>query len=179
MRWLSTLVLCLAMSSVSIAQQNTSDTPATKEDVQRYFEVMHFRENMQNMMKAMSQSIKEMAHERCAKQTEESPEKCEASANSHLDTSLQSLPLDEMIEAMAPILQKHMTKGDIDACVAFYASPTGQKMMREQPAITVEAMRAMQPILNKRMESMQKEVEDQLAALTKDSEKKSAAPTAK
>ncbi len=50
-----------------------------------------------------------------------------------------------------PIYQKHLTKGDVDAMTVFYSSPTGQKLLREQPAIASESMQAMAPRMQKAM----------------------------
>ena len=34
-----------------------------------------------------------------------------------------------MMQSMVPAYQKHFTKGDIDNLVAFYSSPTGEKVI--------------------------------------------------
>jgi Uncharacterized protein conserved in bacteria (DUF2059) len=39
------------------------------------------------------------------------------------------LPIDEMMEAVVPIYQKHQTKTDLAAVTAFYPSPAGQKIL--------------------------------------------------
>ncbi len=61
------------------------------------------------------------------------------------DEFLKSFPLDEMLNDMIPIYQKHFTKPDIDALTAFYSSPTGQKFLHEMPEVTSESMRAVYP----------------------------------
>src|SRR5439155_13694987 len=53
---------------------------------------------------------------------------------------LMSMPFDEMMDAMVPTYQKHFTRGELDALTAFYSSPTGQKILREMPAIMSEAI---------------------------------------
>jgi hypothetical protein len=67
---------------------------------------------------------------------------------------------------MVPANQKHFSKGDIHALISFYSSPTGQKVLRELPAIMAEAMDAMVPIMRKQIdemnERMQREVADML-----------------
>ena len=75
--------------------------------------------------------------------------------------------------AVVPIYQKHLTKGDIDALVAFYSSPTGQKMLRELPAIMAETMQAMMPSIEKYMETVRQRIDEQFAQALKQSEKKS------
>jgi uncharacterized protein len=53
--------------------------------------------------------------------------------------------MDEMLNDMIPIYQRHFTKSDIDALIAFYSSPAGQKFLHETPAVTAETMRAVYP----------------------------------
>jgi uncharacterized protein len=77
-----------------------------------------------------------------------------------------------MIQAMVPAYQKHMTKGDLDVIVAFYSSPTGQKLLRETPAMTAESMQTMMPIMQKYMEKVQNRVQEQTTAMLKQAEKK-------
>lgn len=48
----------------------------------------------------------------------------------------------QLIDLMVPIYQRHFTEQDVRALLAFYRTPVGQKMLREQPKIMVEAMAA-------------------------------------
>jgi len=81
------------------------------------------------------------------------------------------MPFDEMIQAMVPAYQKHFTKGDMDALVAFYSAPTGQKVLRELPAVTSEGMESMMPIMRKNIDRMTERVQQQIAQMMKDSSK--------
>jgi len=55
---MKTLALALALMlvhvSIAQAQQTAADAPATKEDIQRYMDVMHSRDMMTQMVAAMS-----------------------------------------------------------------------------------------------------------------------------
>ena len=82
------------------------------------------------------------------------------------------MPYDAMMQATIPVYQKHFTKADIDSLIAFYASPTGQKVLREMPGITAEAMQSMIPIMQKHMEAIRQRVQEQVADALKDSTKK-------
>jgi len=90
-----------------------------------------------------------------------------------LDDMFRDMPFDDMMQAMVPVYQKHFTKGDVDALIAFYSSPTGQKMLRELPAIMGEAMESMTPMIEKYMETVRHRVEEQFAQALKQSEKES------
>jgi hypothetical protein len=84
-----------------------------------------------------------------------------------MNDMMKDMPFDEMMQAMVPTYQKHFTKGDIDALVAFYTSPTGQKLLRETPAITGEAMTAMMPILRQHMDAMSRRLQQQTDEMMK------------
>ena len=89
--------------------------------------------------------------------------------NKMMDDMLKKFPVDEMLEATIPVYQKHWTKGDVDAMVAFYSTPTGQKILRELPTTMAEAMQAMQPIMQKKMNGMLERVQQEVAQMVKDS----------
>jgi hypothetical protein len=57
--------------------------------------------------------------------------------------------------------------------VAFYSTPTGQKLMRELPEITAEAMQTAMPLLRKNIETMNQRVQEEVAAMVKESGTKS------
>ena len=71
----------------------------------------------------------------------------------------KSLDLDGMLDDLIPVYQKHLTKPDIDAMIAFYATPTGQKLMREQPQMAAESMQAVSGRMQKSMDEMMRQVE--------------------
>lgn len=50
--------------------------------------------------------------------------------------------LDELIELMVPIYDRHFTAEEIEGLIAFYESPVGRKFIEEQPAVTQEAVMA-------------------------------------
>jgi uncharacterized protein len=173
-RFLLVMALCLSVAGVAGAQQSPADAPASKEDVQRYLDVMHSREMMTKMMDAMAKPMHQMMHEQYLKGKDKLPADFEERMTKEMDALMNSLPFDEMLEAMVPAYQKHLTKGDVNALVAFYSSPTGQKLIQEMPAITAEAMQSVMPLLQKQMETMQQRVQQEVAQMIKDSEGKPA-----
>lgn len=163
-------IVLLCSSTVGFAQQDPADSPATKEDVQRYFEVMHSREMMTQMLDAMTKPMHQMMHEQYEKDKDKLPADFETRMNKLVDDTMKSFPWDEMLQSMVPIYQKHLTRGDIDHLVAFYSSPTGQKLLKELPAITAEAMQSMLPIMKQRVDAMTQNLQQQIAEMVKESE---------
>jgi hypothetical protein len=171
-RILVAATLCLVFAIAGVAQQTSADTPATKEDIERYLKVMHSREMMAQMVEAMSKPLHQMIHEQYIKDKDKLPADFETKMNKQMDDTMKSFPWDEVLESMVPVYQKHFTKGDVDALVVFYGSPTGQKMLREMPAIMGEAMQAMMPLMRKHIDGMAERMQQQVAEMIKESEAK-------
>jgi len=55
--------LCTLLAAVAACQQTDADKPATKEDVEKYFQVMHSPEMMTEMIDAMTKPMHQMLHE--------------------------------------------------------------------------------------------------------------------
>ena len=159
--------LCLP----ALAQQNPDDQPATKADIQRYLEVMHSREMMNQMVDAMVKPMQQAMHDQYIKQKDVLPPDFEARMDKMMNDMLKEMPWDEILQAMAPIYQKHFTKGDINALVTFYSSPTGQKMLREMPALMADSMSAMMPIVQKHVTKVTERMEEEVTAMLHDSQK--------
>jgi uncharacterized protein len=168
---LLTIVL-LGSSSIAFAQQDPADAPASKEDIQRYLEVTQSREMVSKMIDAMIKPMHQMIHEQYEKDKDKLPADFEARSSKVIDDYLKKFPWDDLVQAMVPVYQKHLTKGDVDHLVAFYSSPTGQKFLREMPAITSEAMQVMMPLMRQRMDAMTRDVQQQIAEISKHPEAK-------
>ncbi len=166
-----TVILCFAFCLTGVAQQNAADAPATKEDVQRYLDAIHSHDMMKQMIDAMSKPMHQMIHEQFLRDQDKLPADFEERMNKIMDDSMNKMPFDEMMEAMIPTYQKHFTKSDIDALISFYSSPTGQKVLREMPAIMADSMQSAMPIIQKQVEKMQENIQEQVAELMKEQPK--------
>ena len=171
-RLLPILILGLFCSAATWAQQNPADAPATKEDIQRYFDLIHSHETLAQMVDAMAKPMHQMIHEDFMKDKDKLPADFEAHMDKMMDDMMKSFPWDEMLQAMVPVYQKYLTKGDIDALVVFYSSPTGQKLMRELPAIPAEGMQVMMPLIQKQIDGMNERLQQEVAQMLKDSKAK-------
>jgi uncharacterized protein len=170
------LLACLLFASISFAQQNDANAPASKADVERYLDAMHSRDNIKAVMQVMTTQMHKVVHDEVQKQTNLPPD-AEQRMNKSADDMLKSMPIDEMLDAMIPVYQKHFTKGDMDALVAFYSSPTGEKMVKELPAILAESMQAEAGTMQKMMTKMTQQIDDQIAQMQKSDDGKSNKPS--
>ncbi len=163
------LALILALFSVSgiVAQQNPADVPASKKDIQRYLEVTHSREMMKQIFDVMAKGVRDANHDRVTKERANLPPDAEERINKKTDELLKNMPIDEMFDVMISVYQKHWTKGDVDNLIAFYSTPTGQKLQNEMPQTMAEAMQAMRPVMLKHMGSVQQHIDQQVAELKK------------
>ncbi|MGH9713992.1 MAG: DUF2059 domain-containing protein [Candidatus Acidiferrales bacterium] len=160
------LLACLLLASVSFAQQNPADAPASKEDIQRYLDAMHTRDLLKTMMGTMTKQMHKMIHDLVEKQQNLPPD-FESRLDTTIDGMFKDFPIDEYLDAVAPVYQKHFTKGDIDALVAFYSSPVGQKVIKELPAIQGDVLQASSGIFQKMMKSAMDRAQEEVAQAQK------------
>jgi hypothetical protein len=172
-RALIVVTLFLAFGGYCLAQTD-ADTPATKEDVQKYLDVMHSHDLMLQMVDAMSKPLHQMVHEDYLKNKDKLPPDFETRMNQMMDDMLKGMPFDEMMQSMVPTYQKHFTKGELNALTVFYGSPTGQKILREMPSIMAEGMESMMPIMRRNMERITQRMHQQTAEMLKQSDPKGA-----
>ncbi len=138
-----------------------SDGPATREDVVKLFELMHVQQQTQAAIESMLKEQRVMVREALRKRHPEISEEDLKSADKYMDDFWRDFPVAQMLDDMIPVYQKHLTKADVGAMSIFYASPTGQKLLREMPAIMTESMQAMMPHLQESMDQMMERVEKQ------------------
>ena len=170
------LLACLLFASISFAQQTDANAPASKADVEKFLDAMHTRAMMKSMMDAVTVQMHKMVHEQVLKQPN-LPADSEERLNKLTDSVYKEMPVDELVDVMIPVYQKHFTKGDMDALVAFYSSPTGEKMVKEMPAIMSESMQAASGILQGIMAKMTQRVDDEIAQMQKADDGKSSKPS--
>lgn len=175
-RFLIAVTLCLAFCGGALAQQTDPDAPASAADIQTYLETIHSHDMMKQMMQAMSKPMHQMVHEQYMKGKDKLPANFEVQMNKIIDDMMADMPMDEIMQSMVPVYQKHFTKRNVDDLIAFYASPTGQKMLKEMPGIMAEAMQTMMPIMTKHIDMMKQRIDQQTAELMKDSGKDSDSP---
>lgn len=162
MRFKSLLSVCLLGLAICVAQTTVSIAPdaASKEDIQKLFDVMASREQISQMMQQLFVQMRSLSREEVKKQHPEITEAELARMDRQSEDLLKNFSLDDMLGDMVPVYQRHFTKSDIDALTAFYSSPPGQKFLHEMPAVTAETMRAVYPKIQERVDAAMKRAED-------------------
>ena len=166
-RILVLLGLLLAVVNTPFAQVNTSDA-TTREDINRFFDAIQLRQQMQTLMNTITVQAKDNARQMLRKNMPNATPEDISAAEQFMDDALEDpIPVNDLIDAMVPVYQRHLTRTDIDAVVAFYSSPVGQKMLREMPAMMSEGMQAVNEITQKHMEKVMARIREHMKEMMK------------
>jgi uncharacterized protein len=157
------------LTASAFAQEPAATSPApSKDEVLRFMDLMHLRAQMEQVMEGMEKSMKTGAEAGFKQKIPAATPEQLAKLNSLTDAVFKDFPIDEIIDAMVPIYQKHLSKSDLEAVIAFYLSPVGQKLLKEQPAMMAEAMQAGQDIMLRKLPEMQERLKTKVAQLAEE-----------
>jgi hypothetical protein len=159
-RCLAVILFC-ALLPTAFAQQ--SNDPATKEDVQKLFDVMHSRKQFESLMVVFKQQLPALTQSIRSKQlpnaTPEEAAKLNNFVNSQTEKMFDKLPYDELIQALMPAYQHHFTHQEVEEMTRFYSSAAGQKLLSEMPAVMDEYMTAARPVMQEWMQARMAQIE--------------------
>ena len=146
------------------------DQQATKERIEKLFEVLRLRKQMETvlemfpaMIQKQFQSEMQEINSKLPPGTQVTPQHqaaLEGIMKKYMQRAMDLYPVDEMVEDAVPIYQRHISRIDADAVIAFYSSPAGQHLLDEQPAILAEYM----PIVMSRMQERTSHLTDEMLA---------------
>jgi hypothetical protein len=156
---LATLALALLLACAPAAGQQQASNPATKQDVEQLLALTGVRERMHQMWAQMGQQMAITAaqsfHLKNPDATPLQVHKVQQAVERSFQSSLAVVSTEELINAVVPIYQKHLSHSDIQAIIAFYNTDAGKRYLKEQPAMQAESMQAVQPIIQKHLPEMQ------------------------
>jgi hypothetical protein len=150
----------VARQSRTGAQALSPDAP-THEQVLTLLDATQARKTMLAVMGNMKQIMREAA-ERTFRERVPDPTPKQLEAFRGMFDDIADMPVDEMIDALIPIYQRHLTKTDVEEMIRFYSSPVGQKLLREQPQILQESMQAGAAIQQKRMDQINARIQQRV-----------------
>ncbi len=141
---------------------------------------LHTRERLRLSMEDSRKQTKTMAMQILRKELPEASQDELAQVQQLMDEMIDDIekdyPFDAVLAEMVPVYQRHLTKSDSDQVIAFYSSPVGQKILRELPAITSEAMQIWNSHLQPRMEAAITKVKEKIGHMAEEDQKKKDAP---
>jgi uncharacterized protein len=139
---------------------STAAGTASKEDVQRLFNLMSNNDQIRHMMEQLFAQTKALNRVEIKKRQPDISEEELSRMDRESDELVRNFPIDEMMNDMIPVYRRHFNKSDIDGLIAFYSSPTGQKFLREMPAVTAESMQAAYPRIQSAVDAALKRAEE-------------------
>ncbi len=169
------VAVCLCLSAVVCSGQEKASIPS-KEDVLKFMEVLHLKVQLNQYFDGFAKQAKLGAEEGFKKKIPNPTPEQLAEVDRFADSLFRDMPVDEMIDAMVPIYQKHLTKEDLAGILAFYSSPLGQKLQREQPAMMQEGMQAGGEIGRRRIGIMVQKMDEFVARLAQQMQEKDSKP---
>jgi hypothetical protein len=171
MRVLTICIFCFISCALANAQKSpapaqpssTKKQPAsekaTEEQVLKLLDMLQIRDNLQITLDAMRRQMQhgseEMLREKIAQPTADQIR----AVDKIVDEEFAHISMDDLVRDVVPIYQRHLTKSDVAALIAFYSSPVGQKLRREQPAMMRESMEATSAGQREKMEQLLARVE--------------------
>jgi hypothetical protein len=142
MKWIKPVVLSLMFglaTFVAAQQVDTSEVP-DKTEVLKFLDLMRARSQMVQSLHAMSTQMRLGAEQGFKQKVPNATPEQLAKVDKLFEGIFADLPIDEMIDGIVPIYQKHLTRRELAAITEFYSSPAGQKILNEMPAILAESM---------------------------------------
>lgn len=185
MRCLLGIVLgvLLTISSAWAQQVPSSDVPASKQDIEGLLVALHVRERTQliveNSRKQTKTMLSDILYKELPEASKEELSQLQGMIDEMVDDIDKDYPIDAILQDMVPVYQRHLTKSDSDELIAFYSSPVGQKVLRELPAITSEAMQVSTSHLQPRMEAAVSKLKAKIQRMVEEDQKKKDAPSTK
>jgi hypothetical protein len=132
---------------------------------------MKVRDQMQSMMKILPAMMQQQMQAQMKSLAPNlpggdasTPEQQAAAAkmmSTCMEKILKAYSIDDMMDDMAAVYQRHLSRADVDAFIVFYQSPAGRHLLEQQPIIMQEAM----PLM---MSRMQKAATDLIAEMVKE-----------
>ena len=149
---------------------------ATAEQVERLYQVMRTRQQIESMLKQMSAMMNQQLSATLKKEADDLPEGKKISPEQlaarqqliarFMDKSLHAYSAEEMLGALTPIYQKHISRSDVEALIAFFGSSAGQHMLEQQPLIMQEYLDTISKTMQDRIQSVTQEMKKELEDLS-------------
>lgn len=169
----------LAQSPSKPAHKTAARPPAaqekpTQEQVLKLLELLQVRDSMQISIDAMKEQVKGTAEQSFREKFPNPTVEQLKAVQGIVDGVFQELALDDLIRDVVPVYQRHLTRGDVQAIIAFYSSQAGRKILREQPAMIRESMQATAAGQQKKMELLLVKLDLRLQQLIQSEQSKTA-----
>jgi hypothetical protein len=165
--WKASLLLCVLLFPMmtSYGQQLPADMPS-RQQVLDLFAAIQLRRTMEASQEVAMQSavntVQQMMRQRGVTLDASMQRQMEAMMRGVMEDVRAVLSVDEMLEAVIPIYQRHFTVDDVNAIIAFQNSPVGKKMVSLQPVMMQESAQALAPVQQRAMPELMKRLNERM-----------------
>lgn len=166
------VLLCILSGAVLSYGQDAAASVPSKEEVLKFMEVLRIRPQLTQYFDAIAKQAKTGAEEGLRHKIPDATPAQLAEVDQFAEGLFKDMPVDEMIDAMVPIYQRHLTKDDLQAILAFYSSPVGEKLQREQPAMMQEGMQVGGEIGRRRLGTVMQQMDEFIEKMAKENQKR-------
>lgn len=169
-----TILICSISSLIAVAswaQQSSPASSASQADIEKLYVALHIRERTQFLLDDSRKRSKEFLTEFLLKQVPGATDKREqvqGMINEMLDGIYKDYSADAILKDMVPIYQRHLSTSDVEALVDFYSTPTGQKLLRELPAVLSESSQIVQSRLEPKLQEAATKLTERLTKMIED-----------
>lgn len=145
---------------------------ASREEIMKLLDMLQVPESLAMTLDAMKEQMKvgalQMFSEKVAHPTPDQVKRVDAI----VDEEFKKIGMEDLIQDVVPIYQKHLTRSDVEAVIRFYSSPVGQKIRREQPAMARESLQATSAGQRGKMELLLAKLDMRIEQLIQSEERK-------
>jgi hypothetical protein len=175
-------------SPESTAPAIPPDQQPTKAQLTKLFEVMRIREQFASGMQMVPAMIQQQVRQQEKEITANLPESVRITpeqqaaldkvTDRYLEKAVNLYSVDEMLDDMAGIYQKHFTREDVDVYIAFYSTPAGKHLLQMTPVIMQEYMPVVMQRVQERSKALTAEMSKEITDVLKSSAPDATAPPA-
>lgn len=139
---------------------------ASEAQVRQLFKVMHVEAMQHQVMQGVVQQLPKLANDTLAAQIPNATAKDAEFTSTVVQDELKKFAdpkiTQQMLDAMVPVYMRNISSADIQNMIAFYGSPTGQRVLEAMPIMSQQAMAKMMPVLQAQMKQL---IDDQTARI--------------
>ncbi len=151
-----------AAPGTGTAGQALPSDAATRDQVLKLLEVQQVRRNITIMLEGMKSQMNSSAEQAFRQKVPNPTSQQLQRLHGFTDDIFSEISVDDLIDSIIPVYQRHLTRTDVDGIVAFYSSAIGQKILREQPAMMRESMQAAGAVQQQKMGALTKKLDERI-----------------
>jgi hypothetical protein len=192
MRNFAIIFIAAVLGMVAMGQQPAQPSPpaqaatqalppdaATREQVSRFFDLLQIAKLYATSLQASQEQVqalsRQIIREFIPDPTPEEEQRAEQLTRDVYSDAMKVVSVDGIVQAIIPIYQRHFTRGEMDALIAFYSSPLGQKFVQAQPEMVRESVEVLAPLQQKMMQQILDKMKQRMEKMAEE-EKQGAKP---